>query len=101
MYTVQGLWTAAHEGLAVTFMIFNNTSYKILKQRALAMGALTAETKRYVAMDLTEPAIDFVGLARSLGVASVRVNTLDDVRTHLKRALASKQPNLIEVVIAG
>jgi len=101
MYTVQGLWTAAHEKLAVTFVIFNNTSYKILKQRALAMGALTAETKRYVAMDLTEPAIDFVGLARSLGVAAERVNTLDDVRAHLKRALASKAPNLIEVVIAG
>ncbi len=101
MYTVQGLWTAAHEKLAVTFVIFNNTSYKILKQRALAMGALTAETKRYVAMDLTDPTIDFVGLARSLGVASQRVSTLDDVRTQLKRALASKQPNLIEVVIAG
>jgi len=101
MYTVQGLWTAAHEKLAVTFVIFNNTSYKILKQRALAMGALTAETKRFVAMDLTEPAIDFVGLARSLGVAAERVTTLDEVRAHLKRGLSSKVPNLIEVVIAA
>jgi benzoylformate decarboxylase len=101
MYTVQGLWTAAHEKLAVTFVIFNNTSYKILKQRALAMGAFTAETKRYVAMDLTEPAIDFVGLARSLGITSERVKTLDDVRSHLKRAIESNKPNLIEVVIAA
>lgn len=101
MYTVQGLWTAAHEKLAVTFVIFNNTSYKILKQRALAMGALTAQTKRYVAMDLTEPAIDFVGLARSLGLAAERVSTLDQVRSQLTRALASNGPTLIEVVMAA
>jgi benzoylformate decarboxylase len=101
MYTVQGLWTAAHEKLAVTFVIFNNTSYKILKQRALAMGAFTAETKRYVAMDLTEPAIDFVGLARSLGLAAERVSTLDQVRSQLTRALASNGPTLIEVVMAA
>ena len=101
MYTVQGLWTAAHEKLAVTFVIFNNTSYKILKQRALAMGALVAETKRYVAMDLTEPAIDFVGLARSLGLAAERVSTLDQVRSQLTRAIASNGPTLIEVVMAA
>jgi len=101
MYTIQALWTAAHEKLAVTFVIFNNTSYKILKQRAFAMGALTAETKRYVAMDLTEPAIDFVTLARSLGVAAERVETLDGVRAHLLRSLSADAPNLIEVVIAG
>jgi benzoylformate decarboxylase len=101
MYTVQGLWTAAHEKLAVTFVIFNNTSYKILKQRALAMGAHVAETKRYVAMDLTEPAIDFVGLARSLGLAAERVSTLDQVRSQLTRAIASQAPTLIEVVMAA
>ena len=33
MYTVQALWTAAHYKLPVIWVIFNNTSYRILKQR--------------------------------------------------------------------
>ena len=33
MYTVQGLWTAAHDRIPVIFVILNNTSYRILKQR--------------------------------------------------------------------
>ncbi len=37
MYTVQALWTAAHYKLPVIWVIFNNTSYRILKQRLVAM----------------------------------------------------------------
>ena len=33
MYTIQSLWTAAHDSIAVVFVIFNNASYRILKQR--------------------------------------------------------------------
>jgi benzoylformate decarboxylase len=101
MYTVQALWTAAHERLAVTFVIFDNASYKILKQRARAMGAHAAQTGTYVGMDLNEPAIDFVALARSLGVEADRATTLEEVRTQLERGLKSGVPRLVDVVIAG
>ena len=37
MYTVQALWTAAHYKLPVIWVIFNNTSYRILKQRLVNM----------------------------------------------------------------
>src|SRR5947209_12220766 len=37
MYTNQALWTAARESLAVVCVIFNNTSYRILKQRTKAL----------------------------------------------------------------
>src|SRR5438128_7629969 len=65
MYTNQALWTAARESLAVVYVIFNNTSYRILKQRTKALKGFSAEDDRYVAMDLDKPLIDFVGLARS------------------------------------
>ncbi len=39
MYTIQGLWTAAHEKLSMVFVIINNSSYRILKQRINAMKA--------------------------------------------------------------
>ena len=37
LYTAQALWTAAHSRVPVTWVIFNNTSYRILKQRVVAM----------------------------------------------------------------
>lgn len=101
MYAIQSLWTAAHEKLAVTFVIFNNTSYKILKQRVHAMGEDAARTGTYVGMNLMEPAIDFVALAQSLGVPAERAATLDHVRAQLGRALESKGPTLIDVAIAS
>jgi len=37
LYTVQALWTAAHDRIPVVWVILNNTSYRILKQRLHAM----------------------------------------------------------------
>ena len=99
MYTSQAFWTAAHEGLAVTYVIFNNASYRILKQRTRALKGFSAEDDRYVAMDLDRPLIDFVGLAKSLGVPGERVEKSQDVATALGRALASGGPYLIDARI--
>jgi benzoylformate decarboxylase len=97
MYNIQALWTAAHERIAVVFVIFNNRSYRILKQRLDALQGHAAQTGRYVAMDLQDPAIDFVALSRSLGVPAERVATLEAVRAALVAALAAQAPRLIEV----
>lgn len=99
LYTMQVLWTAAHERIPVTFVIFNNRSYRILKQRTLNLQRHTAQSGRFVAMDLVEPALDFVGLAQSLGVSAQRGDDLDGVRAALAAPLASGVPNLIEVAI--
>src|SRR5262249_642914 len=40
MYTCQGLWTAARYRIDAVFVILNNTSYRILKQRLHAMRGL-------------------------------------------------------------
>jgi benzoylformate decarboxylase len=98
MYTNQALWTAARESLAVVYVIFNNGSYRILKQRTRALKGFSAEDDRYVGMDLT-PAIDFVGLARSLGVAGERIEKAADVGPAVARGLASGGPYLVDVVI--
>ncbi len=97
MYTMQALWTAAHEGLAVVYVILNNLSYRILKQRTLALKGFSAEDDYYVAMDLDRPPIDFVGLARSLGVPGERVDKTPDVAPALGRGLASGGPYLLDV----
>jgi benzoylformate decarboxylase len=99
MYTCQALWTAAHDRIAVVFVILNNSSYRILKQRTNALKAHAAQTDRYVGMDLDDPAIDFVGLARSLGVAAERARTIDEALALLRRGLAADGPSLIDVAI--
>ena len=65
MYTNQALWTAARESLAVVYVIMNNASYRILKQRRHALEGFSAEDDVYVGMDLDRPLIDYVGLAKS------------------------------------
>jgi benzoylformate decarboxylase len=99
MYTAQGLWTAARESLGVLFVIFNNASYRILKQRVRLLKGFSAEDDRYVAMDLERPAIDFIGLARSLGVPGERVEKAADVAGAVTRGLAESGPYLIDARI--
>jgi benzoylformate decarboxylase len=100
MYTAQALWSAAHHKIGCTvFVILNNGSYRILKQRMNAMREYAAQADHYPAMDLDNPAIDFVGLAGSLGVRGARAATLEEVREHLKSALARNEPFLLDVTM--
>ena len=61
IYTIQALWTAARYRIDAVFVILNNSSYRILKQRLHAMRGLSEQADSYVGMELTDPAIDFVG----------------------------------------
>jgi benzoylformate decarboxylase len=99
MYTNQALYMAARDGIAVLFVIFNNASYRILKQRTLALKGFSAEDDRYVGMDLDRPFIDWVGLAGSLGVPGERLEKTAEVGVAVGRALASGGPYLLDVRI--
>ena len=96
MYSIQALWTAAHEKLPITFVILNNRSYRILKQRLSATKGIAAQRGRYVGMELANPTIDFCGLATSLGVDAVRVETIAAFIAALKRGLTGPGPLLID-----
>jgi benzoylformate decarboxylase len=100
MYTIQSLWTAAHDKVGVVFVIFNNTSYRILKQRLFAQRGYAAQLDTYVGMELNNPAIDYVGLARSLGLQAERATTLHDATDLIAKGLAGGGPMLIDVAIA-
>lgn len=99
MYTIQGLWTAARENLNIVFVIINNYSYRILKQRANAMRGHAAQTDNYVAMDLDKPRVDFCSVAKGLGLATYRATTLSEVGDMIEAALAADGPTLIDVEV--
>ncbi len=99
MYGIQGLWTAAHYGLPVTFVITNNTEYKILKDCAQTLSLPEAAAGRFLGLDLVDPAIDFLGLARALGVAARRVSGAEELSQAVAESLRGDRPQLIEVPV--
>jgi benzoylformate decarboxylase len=95
MYSIQALWTAAHLKLPITFIIANNQGYRIIKQRLLAFHG----NDNYIAMDFTDPPIDFVALAGSLGMKAETIIEPGAVRPALENAVASNGPTLLDIVV--
>jgi benzoylformate decarboxylase len=101
LYTIQALWTAAHERVPVVAVVFNNRSYRILKQRTRALGGHSAASGKYLAMDLVDPEIDLVGLSRAFGVDAVAASTIPEVTTAVADGLSSGRPLLIDAAVDG
>src|SRR5467141_2889421 len=92
MYTCQALWTAARYRIDAIFVILNNTSYRILKQRLHNMRGLAEQADSYVGMELLDPTIDFVGLSRSLGIKAERARTVHEATDLLAQGLNGGGP---------
>ncbi|MEZ2127772.1 MULTISPECIES: acetolactate synthase large subunit [unclassified Sinorhizobium] len=99
MYTLQALWTQAREGLNVTTLIFANRAYQILRQEFAGVGAGEPGEKAAAMLSLENPSLDFVALARGMGVPAERVETCEALIASLRRRLAEPGPRLIEVVL--
>ena len=99
MYAPQALWTAARYRLPITYVVANNASYAILKSGMETLGLASAKRGVFPGMDLVDPEIDYLGLARALGVRACRVDKPDEVRDALAEALAHGGPALVDVAI--
>src|SRR5439155_1415389 len=99
MYAPQALWTAARYRLPITYIVPNNTSYAILKSGMLSLDLPSAKRGIFPGMDLIDPEIDYVGLAKALGVRAERVEKPGELREVLAECLASAGPSLVDVAI--
>ncbi|HEY1541148.1 MAG TPA: thiamine pyrophosphate-dependent enzyme [Xanthobacteraceae bacterium] len=99
MYTIQALWTAAHYKIPVIIVILNNTSYRILKQRLHALRGHAEQVDTYVGMELIDPPVDFIGLARSLGINAERAKTVHEATDLVAKGLKSDTSLLIDVAL--
>jgi benzoylformate decarboxylase len=97
LYGIQGLWTAAHHHVPVVFVIANNAQYKILKIVGAEMDLSQMAESQFPGMDLVEPEIDFVGLARSFGVEAHRVTEPGELAERVSEALDRTEPVLLDV----
>jgi acetolactate synthase-1/2/3 large subunit len=99
MYTIQALWTQAREGLDVVNVILSNRSYRILNIELERVGAASAGERARGLLDIGRPDLDFVALARGMGVPAVRVDTAADLSKELARAMREPGPCLIEAIM--
>jgi acetolactate synthase-1/2/3 large subunit len=97
MYTLQALWTQAREGLRVTTVVLANHSYAILNMELHRVGAEAGGPRARRLLDLTDPELDFVALARGMGVPARRVETAEELTAALLESFAGPGPALIEV----
>lgn len=99
MYTVQSLWTQAREALNVTTVLCNNHSYRILQVELARAGVTEPGRKARSLTDLGHPDINWMGIARGLGVPSARVDSAEGLVTELERSFATPGPALIEMML--
>ena len=99
MYTIQSLWTQAREGLDVVTIVFANRIYQILRGEFDGVGAGEPGQRALDMLRIDRPTIDFVALARGMGVAGRAVTTADEFNAALAEAVAEPGPRLIEVQI--
>ncbi len=99
MYSVSAFWTAAHHRIPVTWVICNNSSYRILKENLIDYLGPSHGTRKFVAMDLTDPPLRYDHIAESMGVRGWRVERPDDLRPALEQALALGAPSVVDVAI--
>ena len=98
MYTLQALWTQAREALDVTTVLLSNRKYQILFGELANVGAAAGPAASSL-FDLGNPAIDWVHLARGLGVEAARAEDMEQFGNAFQRANGRPGPFLIELVI--
>jgi acetolactate synthase-1/2/3 large subunit len=99
MYTVQALWTMAREKLDITTLVFANRSYQILRGELTNVGVQNPGPRAIDMLSLDRPALDWVQMAQSMGVAAIRVDSCEALEAALEDGLTSGGPNLIEITL--
>ena len=95
LYGIQALWSAAHYGIGVLFVVLSNGRYAIMDRLAERHGG----TAPWPAFD----EVDISGLSTSLGCPARRIETYDELVAALTDALADlatrTEPLLLDVAV--
>ena len=97
MYTIQSLWTQARENLDIVTIVFANRIYQILRGEFDNVGAGEPGQRANDMLRLDRPTLDFVALAKGMGVPGRAVTNADEFNKALAEAVAEPGPRLIEV----
>jgi acetolactate synthase-1/2/3 large subunit len=79
--------------------VFANRIYQILRGEFDGVGAGDPGQRALDMLKIDRPSLDFVALAKGMGVPARAVSTADDFNKALADAIAEPGPRLIEVQI--
>jgi thiamine pyrophosphate-dependent acetolactate synthase large subunit-like protein len=101
------LWTAAHHRIPFLLVVANNRSYlndEVHQERMARVRRRPAENK-WIGQRMDDPAVDFPGLARSMGMEGFGpIDDPDDlleVYQQALRAVDEGRPALVEVLVGN
>jgi benzoylformate decarboxylase len=98
LYTPQALWTAARLALPITWVIVANRTYRVL-ERWLDRYQLPDPEAVLPLLHLHPPTIDFVSLARGLGIPARRIEDAAALPVALHQSFGDKGPALLEIIV--
>ena len=99
MYTVQALWTMARENIDATIVIYANRAYRILQGEMTAMGVREPGRVAKDMFGLDRPDLDWVSIAKGMGVEGEKVEETESFIDAFQRGLATDGPYVVEAVI--
>ena len=97
MYTAQALWTMARENLKITTVVFANRAYSVLRREYESLGVGEPGEQASRMFDIGAPDIDWVSLAKGMGVPGRRVATLEQFVESLQAGFEEEGPSLVEL----
>jgi benzoylformate decarboxylase len=101
VFTYPALWTAAHYRIGAKFVVCNNRSYRILKDN-LVVYWRDQGVSGYdfpPSFDIRDPEIDYVSLAKGMGVPGVRVTQPSEMSGAIRAMLEHDGPFLIDLIL--
>lgn len=96
MYTIQALWTQARERLDVVTVVLANRTYNILQNEMRNVGVSDFGENARRMLNIDDPALNWVDMARGMGVPGEQADTIERFRDLLVSAIGRQGPFLIQ-----
>jgi acetolactate synthase-1/2/3 large subunit len=101
MQTMQEMAVVAQMNLPVLYIVMNNCGFRsIMNLQYNAFGEKRLIGTTFEKRDGSAYSAHFADCAKAFGLKSVRVEQPEDIGPAVKKALASRGPNLVEVMTA-